>query len=132
MWQFSGVLLERRKITDTLRDLRQAAVGLPVRGPTAIKVTQQTDTADARHEELDADVKRRLAQLSTLATECRRLHAEHNAVLQAKEVVRSAGTTLGRAGGHEPDQSGECAERAARVLSAYRSLVQGLQDVRTS
>ena len=131
LWDLSGELLARRRLADTLTDLRQAAVGVPADNPAANELQAQIRRADTLHKARDAEVTDRIGRLHTLAARCVRFCDEQAAIKRAQQANRSADAVLGAVQpvDRQPvDQIGAFTQQLDAVLDAYRRLVRDAPD----
>lgn len=127
LWDLSADLLARRRLTETLSDLRGAAVGVPPTNPAAREVAERIERAEAWHHARDNAVQQRIERLRTLADRCQRFHDEQTAIRRAQQANLRADALLGADQVTEPppnDEIGTFTQRLDAVLEAYRRLTR--------
>jgi hypothetical protein len=119
VWRLAQALAERGELRAADRDLR-ASVGDPIgAGSLFSAVTDRQAEIAQRLTEVDAEVRRRAAQLRRLAVLCQDFLEQRNAQARARVRVTAADALLGSLRSRpEPD----LVERTEVVLAAYREL----------
>jgi hypothetical protein len=119
LWRLAQALAERGELRAADRDLR-ASVGDPIgAGSLFSAVTDRQAEISQRLTEVDAEVRRRAAQLRRLAVLCQDFLHQRNAQSRARVRVTAADALLGSLRSRpEPD----LVERTEVVLAAYREL----------
>ncbi|WP_432834897.1 hypothetical protein [Dactylosporangium sp. CA-092794] len=119
LWELAHALAERGELRAADRDLR-ASVGEPIgAGSLFSAVTDRQAEIARRLTEVDAEVRRRSAQLRRLAVLCQDFLEYRSAQTRARLRVTTADALLGSLRSRpEPD----LVERTEVVLAAYREL----------
>ncbi|GAA2382332.1 hypothetical protein [Dactylosporangium salmoneum] len=119
LWELAQALAERGELRAADRDLR-ASVGDPIGAGTLFSaVTDRQAEIAHRLTKVDAEVRRRAAQLRRLAVLCQDFLDQRNAQTRARMRVSAADALLGTLRSRpEPD----LVERTEVVLAAYREL----------
>ena len=125
------MLPERRRLAETLTQLRQATIGVPADDPAAAELAIKIARADALHRAKDADARERLEHLRDLAVRCQRFHDEQEAIRRARLVSRQADAVLGTVATtlrQSTEDIGSFTQQVAAVLDAYRKLGRDVGD----
>ena len=125
------MLPERRRLAETLTQLRQATIGVPADDPAAAELAIKIARADALHRAKDADASGRLEHLRDLAVRCQRFHDEQEAIRRARLVSRQADAVLGTVATtlrQSTEDIGSFTQQVAAVLDAYRKLGRDVGD----
>jgi len=125
--ELAGALANRRKLEDTVANLRTATVGVPKGSSAARDLEANIAHLDSMYQAADAEARRHTGDLAKLARLCRSLYDERQAISRAQQASRQAEAVLGtvstvvRPIAEDTDST---TRQVAVILDAYRELDQ--------